>query len=387
MIAWNRQSASRTIMPSLAQCLRIRRSAHASLRRSTRINLHQRTASLCRFVHELCGESRPSGVIYRLGQHSTGQALHVQLFNHYQPEHHNQRPSYLVREIRPLVAHMRVGALQFSNGFLSAMTTAFTASNLALRPPEFGLRFFVVSRVFNLGSVRQSGEGSQSHIETDFFGRSRQRFRRTFYAEHSVPPSGLALDGDGFDPAFDWPMQLNLDGAYALQSQFAVVEHFASVTITGEGDAVIATDGAKSRIAWLLTVLNASEERIESLINATQHVLATREVGKSQIARGADLFQLIGLIAIVDRCVRDAISIATLLNCGVVEATGFGQLAIQRENLSGGRVEPVFEVLLDYNQVSHCGSRLCRDAALVRLVTVLVALFRAVSIVLQTFHK
>jgi hypothetical protein len=38
--------------------------------------------------------------------------------------------------------------------------------------------------------------------------------------------------------------------------------------------------------------------------------------------------------------------------------------------LSGGRIEPVFEVLLDYNLVSHCGSRLYRDAALVRLVTV-----------------
>src|SRR5262249_30868852 len=121
--------------------------------------------------------------------------------------------------------------------------------------------------------------------------------------------------------------------------------------------------------------------------NATQYVLATREVGKSQIARGANLFQLIGLIAIVDRFVRDAVSVAALLNGGVVEAAGFGQLAIQRDNLSVGGIEPVFEVLLDYNQVSHCGSRLYRDAALVRLVTVLVALFRAVSIVLQTFHK
>src|SRR5215475_1380663 len=296
MITGDRQSATLTVMPSLAQCLRIRRSAHASLRRSTRVNLHQRTTSFCRFVHELCGESRPSGVINRLGQHPTSQALHVQLFNRYQPEHHNQRPGYLVREIRSLVAHMRVGALQVSNRFLSVITTAFTASNLALRPPEFRLRFFVVSRVYNLASIRQSGEGSQSHIETDFFGRHRQRFQLTFDAEHSIPLSSLALDGDGFDPALDWPMRFNLDGAYALQSQFAVVEQFAPVTITGEGDAVIATDGAKSRISGLLTVLNASEERTESLINAAQHILATGEVGERQIACGADLFQLIGLI-------------------------------------------------------------------------------------------
>jgi hypothetical protein len=55
--------------------------------------------------------------------------------------------------------------------------------------------------------------------------------------------------------------------------------------------------------------------------------------------------------------------------------------------LSIGRIEPVFEVLLDYNPVSHCGSRVNRDAALVRLVAMLVTLFRAVSIVLQAFHE
>jgi hypothetical protein len=187
----------------------------------------------------------------------------------------------------------------------------------------------VVSGVFNLGSIRQSGEGRQAHIKTDFFGRGRQRFRLTFDAEHRVPPPGLALDGAGFDLAFDWAMKLDFNGAYALQSQFAVVEQFTSVTLTGEGDAVIATGGTESRIAWLLTVLYAAKERIESLINATQDVLATREVGKSQIARGADLFQLIGLISIVDRFVRDAIGVAALLNGGVVEAAGFGQLTIK----------------------------------------------------------
>src|SRR5215468_6466197 len=229
MITWNRQSATLTVMPSLAKCLRIRRSAHASLRRATRVNLHQRTTSFCRFVHELCDESRPPGVINRFSQHSCGHTLYVQLFNGYQAEQRDQRSRHLMREVCALVTHMRVCALQVSNSFLSVITAAFTASNLTLRPPEFGLGFFVVSGVFNLGSIRQSGEGCQANIKTDFFGRSRQRFRLTFDAQHSVPPSGLALDGAGFDLAFDWPMQLDFNGSYALQSQFAVVEDFASV--------------------------------------------------------------------------------------------------------------------------------------------------------------
>jgi hypothetical protein len=46
--------------------------------------------------------------------------------------------------------------------------------------------------------------------------------------------------------------------------------------------------------------------------------------------------------------VRDAIGVAAFLNGGIVEMASFCQLPIQRDNLSGGWVEPVFEVLFDY---------------------------------------
>src|SRR5262245_25826655 len=134
MITWNRQSATLTMMPSLAQCLRIRRSAHASLRRTMGGHFHQHTTSLCRFVRELCDERRPSGVINRPGQHSGGQPLNVQLFNDYQSEQKHQRSRYLVREIPSLVTHMRVSALQVSNGFLPVITASLATGNLTLRP-------------------------------------------------------------------------------------------------------------------------------------------------------------------------------------------------------------------------------------------------------------
>src|SRR5215470_2894401 len=133
MIAWNRQSATRTIMPSLAQCLRIRRPTHASLRRPIGGRFHKLTTSLRRFVCELCDEGRPPGVIYRLGQHSSGHALYVQLFNGYQAEQRDQRSRHLVREVCALVTHMRVGAMQVSNGFLSVITASLASGNLTLR--------------------------------------------------------------------------------------------------------------------------------------------------------------------------------------------------------------------------------------------------------------
>src|SRR5215475_3268684 len=165
MITRNRQSTTLTVMPSLAQGLRVRRSAHASLRRPARVNFHQHTTSLRRFVRELCDERRPSGVINILGQHSSGHALSIQLFNDYQPEQKHQRSRYLVREILSLITHMRVGALQVSNGFLSVITASHATGNLTLRTPEFGLYFFVVSGVFKLAPVRQRGEGAQAYIK------------------------------------------------------------------------------------------------------------------------------------------------------------------------------------------------------------------------------
>src|SRR5262252_893529 len=199
MITSNRQSANLTIMPSLAQCLRIRRSTHASLRRSTRVYFQQHTTSLRRFVSELGDERRPSGVINRLSEHSCRQALNIQVLYNDQSKENNQSPGNFVREIRSLVAHVGVSALQVSHGFLSVITAALTASDLALRPPQRGLSFFVISGIFDLGSVRERGKGSKPYIKASLLGRRRQRSRLTFYAEYGIPLPGLVLDGDGFD--------------------------------------------------------------------------------------------------------------------------------------------------------------------------------------------
>jgi hypothetical protein len=81
------------------------------------------------------------------------------------------------------------------------------------------------------------------------------------------------------------------------------------------------------------------------------------------------------LIVIVQRLAGHSISVTPLLNRAIVEATGFGQLAIERNGLCGAGVEPVFKILFDYNFSTHCGSRLNRDAALAKLKAVLVTLF------------
>src|SRR6266511_1291832 len=263
-----------------------------------------------------------------------------------------------MREICSLVAHMLVSALQLSNGFLSVITASLTASDLALRPPQRGLSFFVISGIFDLGSVREGGKGSKPYIKASLLGRRRQRFRLTFHAEHGIPPSGLALDGDRFDSAFNGPMQFQFDLPHALNAQFAIIQQFGSVTISGESDAVVSTGRTEAWITGRLASLDACEECLESFIQPPQYVLRALSINQTEIAGGSDVLQLIGLIAIIQRFTGHTISIAPLLQGCIVTAAGFGQLGIERNRLGGARIEPVFEILFDYKLGIHCGSRL-----------------------------
>jgi hypothetical protein len=336
------------------------------LRRSTGVDFHQHAPSFCRFIRELLDERRPSGVIDGLGQPSTGQAFYVQLFNHNQPEHRNQRPGYLVREIRSLIAYMLMSALQLSNGFLSVVTASLAAGSFALRSPKRGLSLFVISGIFDLGSVRECGEGCQSNVNASLISRRLQGVRLAFNTEDGVPLSGLALDHHGFDIAFNWPMQLQLNLPHVLNAQLVVFQQSASVAITGKRDAVISADGPKARIASFLASLDAGEETLESFVNATQYILTAREVSERQVAIGANLFQLIGLIVVVDRNVRNAVGIAAFVKRGIVEAASFGQLAVKRHDLSVAWVESIFEILSQLSTLLICDvllDRRLRDVA------------------------
>src|SRR5262245_13371080 len=202
MITSNRQSAAITLMPTLAQCLWIWRSTDAALRCAARIDFHQQTTSLFSFVRELPDERRPSGVVNMLSEHTSRQALDIQLFNNDQPKQNNELPGFFVRKILSLIAHMGMRSLQFQNRFLSVIASAFATGNLALRPSQFCLRILEVSRILNLRPVSESRECSQTDVDPCRFIRGRQRFRFALDAEHNVPLASFSLDRDGFDLAF-----------------------------------------------------------------------------------------------------------------------------------------------------------------------------------------
>src|SRR5262249_45657784 len=137
-----------------------------------------------------------------------------------------------------------------------------------------------------------------------------------------------------------------------------ITERLGSVAISGESDAVVSPGRPEHWIPGRLPSLDARKECFKSLIQPPQYVLRALSINQTEIAGGADVLQLIGLIAIIQRYTGHTISIAPLLQGCIVKAASFGQLGIERNPLGGARIKPVFEILFDYNLGVHCGSRL-----------------------------
>src|SRR5674476_1433797 len=116
MIATSRQSASRAIVPTIREGLRHALPAQASLACAPRVNLYNSPTGTCSLVDEHRNEHRPSGIVNRLRQHSTGESLHVQILNGDHAVIVDQLARQLVLEVSPLVAHVDVGPLKQPHG-------------------------------------------------------------------------------------------------------------------------------------------------------------------------------------------------------------------------------------------------------------------------------
>src|SRR5215510_3106533 len=345
MITSNRQSAIVTMMPTLAQCFGIRRAANTALGCPARVYLHQHTPSFFRFVRELCDERRPSGIVNGFGQHPSRQSFDIQILDYYQSKQDDQGARYLVGKIFSLIADVGMRSLQISHGLLSILATAFAAGYLALRSTQFGLRLPIITRVVNLSSIRESSEGGQANINPGCFARYRQCFLLAFHAEDRVPTTSFAFEREGLDLSFNRTMQFQFNLTNALQTEPATIEKSDPISIAGESKGIEAVERFIARVSRFLPVLYPAKERLKGFINTAQNVLCGGEVSQLQIARITYLFQLRGLIIIVERFSRYLVSALSFLQCGIVKGAGFLQLKAQRFNLRLRRVESIFEIL------------------------------------------
>lgn len=188
---------------------------------ATRIDRHEQTTGTLSLVRQLGEKTAPTGIVHSLGQHSTGQAFDIQIFDGNQAKVLHQPMRQFVVEVLTLVANVRVSGLKLPHGPAATVTAFLAPRHFALGAPEPLLSRPVLARVGDDRAVRQDREALQTHVDTDSQQRSGQRLGFNFDAEADVPLACFALERDGLDLSVHRPMQFDLEDTHALNPELA----------------------------------------------------------------------------------------------------------------------------------------------------------------------
>ena len=305
-------------MFSIREQLWHRGSANAGLRSASRIHSNQLPTSVFGFVGNFCNEGRPASVLHRLGQHSSGKTLDVQVFDNDCAEvsKNIERLPMLV-----LVTQTRdssVNLLEQSNRFASAIRAFLATNDPALCSTKFGFGGAIPARIRNRFAVGQGRKRFESNVNSNSVVERRQMLGFTFDEETDVPLAAFSLDCDGLDRARNWAMQLDFDFSDTLDTKI-VSREFDAVPVTWKSDAIESATRLEARITSLLMSLDSKEERFEGFIYSSKDILAAREVRQGKIARRASFFQLVRLVVVVQRRLVATVSISSFLQCAVVD--------------------------------------------------------------------
>ncbi len=339
MVSIRRQSASRTLMPALAQRLGCVRSTKTSLTRTTSVHLNQAATSVFSFVRDFIEKGRPSGIIDTLGKHPACKSFDVQIFDGYHAIIVDQPTRNLVVKVRPLIMDVRVRSLQKLYGFPATMRTFLSSGNLTLCLAEFCLCLTVVAWIVNLRSIRKRGKRGQANIYADAFKRRGQVLRFTLNGKTREPSSGFALYGKRLNLALQRAMQFDFDLADFRQAQMRPLHGKAELRI---GERIVSGAGTKARESGFVPAFHAGKEGFESLINTVQGVLQNLRIDIFKFfARRFDFRKLRALSGEVHRLAVDAPRIAAFLQRGVVEFRAVRKRAVKQSRLWLRRIDSV----------------------------------------------
>jgi hypothetical protein len=230
-----------------------------------------------------------------------------------------------------------VNLLEQCDGFTAAMRAfARAAGNLALcsAKPRFSLP--IPSRIRNGRAISECREVFESKVNSNCIIERRQRLGVTFDRKIHVPFAALPFDRDRLNCARNRTMKFDFYFSDALNSK-GIASEFYAIAVTGECNAVEPTTRLEPRITRGLVPLQPKEERFESLVYPSKDVLATGKVCEPQVARSANIFQLVRLVVVVQRLLVTSVRIATFLQSSVVESAGFSQLSVECFRLDAGR--------------------------------------------------
>jgi hypothetical protein len=308
-----------------------------------RVDLSAQSPSLFRFVRCEGDKLIPRGICNGFGKMSTAKHVpDVQILKDDNTEPIDQFSAHLMSEVattvcNPLMSashHLAApGSLRCSLGRLTQFALGFSQCPFCL--PE-------KSRILNLLSRRKGRELVQPAIHTHSLNRRLKGLGFHFHGKAGKPFSGrFSFNRQGFDPALNRSVQLDLDVSNLRQPQLAIGKSKARLRV---GETVIARARAKARVARFLTRFDSAKERVKGFVQSPENVLQDLRVNRLHIwSYGLDPWQLGLLVLVVDGLPAKTIGVTPFLQRRIIEFAAYIQRLLKFPHLSFGWIYAVFE--------------------------------------------
>src|SRR5579885_2044301 len=143
-------------------------------------------------------------------------------------------------------------------------------------PPQIRLRLAIATRVVNHRALRERGEGLQPQVYADFLAGWVERARRHLGTGKTGIPA-ICFSGDRHRLGRALPGATRTAPAHSNVAQFredqgAVIQG-STVAELLIGERMVAALPLEARVAGLLAVLDAAEERLKRPVEAGQDIL------------------------------------------------------------------------------------------------------------------
>ena len=285
----------------------------------------------------------PGSITHALRDVAATKPIDVQIFDGDKAELVDQSVREFMLEIPPLVGDE---PMLFGNRIPQlpiALAPSLCARPFVLSESQLFLRGAKPAGIVNLLTRRQRGKEFEAHVNADLGlvvgdnGNVGQ-----FDLEGDVPVvEFIPLDDGLLDNAVigdramlkdaNVPNVLNVESAILQPKPIAVTKF----------ERAKPTNSLETRIARFLSCLDAAEERTKCLIEPAKNLLAGGVVQLAQTIGVllANLFQLVGLVIVIDRDLLELPVVPSLLKGGIVEQTSLLKKKIKTIGLFFGWVE------------------------------------------------
>jgi len=344
MISTSRQAASRAIMPAIRKFLRYARSAYAHLGSASRIDSNYSPTSTCSLVEKHLDKPGPTGIVNTRRHKAVSQPLYVKgLYSN------NAIPIYdqsccLVVKITSLVFHVSMSTLQHLHSFLAAYRTFLSAGNFSLATSKSCFRLARPLWVVYGRPIREHCKASNAQIDSCRTIRMREWNSGLFNSEVSIPTASFSYDGNGFRFPNYWSMAFDFDVSRSLDMQLARRQQPATVTVFRKRDAVISLRGLITGIANLSCGRTRLlvEERLESVVNSSQHILSTLGILERETSVVTHFRQLFTLIKERYGFTGNFPGADSFLQRCIIQFTSFAELCRKKDGLWLRWIDSIF---------------------------------------------